>query len=191
MYTVIVTTSGYVESSQMSHIIWRATDQGEYDLTDPLSAFKSLADDLFQHYLDNCQKLSGSKKCHKYKSSYKDSIFCQVCGDRLRADHEAASDFFEFNNYVRRFSHCTANDFGDDLDRWWPWDGISALLNADRKDVIYVSENFESLATKVVTSPYLTDKEKLLLKQYQDDLYKVKARFNEATKLMEIITDYD
>lgn len=125
----IVLGNGYVESSQVGHVIFR--NQHMDEPLGYLDAFKDLARALFEQYLESLERIGYQetpfivRPCCKKAVEDPENFFCSKCGKDLRP---AVVSFDEYENYLCNFPTMTAAESGEEMDYWWQWVSIQEFL---------------------------------------------------------------
>lgn len=156
MIKLIVTTSGYVESSHMASLFWRLHGpwRGKTDSTHALSpknVLHSLANELANMYR------------HEY------------FGYRMGSPNIFIPE--NFQGWLRDLTADTANDFGGELEHWWQWDTYADIFNANfkPKEVLLVEEKFDVLAAACVLpdNTFSADEMESLVEYVEENPFKV------------------
>lgn len=126
----------YAEESQIALTIWHYDVDDSF--TDPLDAVKSLANDLFQKFLNEWG----------WKREFKKT--CKTCGHDLKQEAPGHEDFKLF---IRGLSQRTVDSFGYDLNYWQPWDAFE-IFSAPKDSIILIPE-FDRYLAEVVDISFL------------------------------------
>ena len=134
MIKAIALRFGYVESNTLSWFVF----QTEYDIESRKEAFHSLAEFLYQRYLeDHPHKV---KPCCK-KSLAKDpeSQFCPKCGHSLI---QSVFDYWEWTQDLEKFRNGTIDGSGymDGTDNPHEWDPTAFGFGVPEDEMIIVDE---------------------------------------------------
>lgn len=171
MIKLIVTNSGYVESSHMSNICWTfgapASESIELieSITKPETALISLATELAEVYRRDFLFDYSNHVGHSYRIDFVEET-CEECSNEVYKPFDP-EDFLSFlydlNSAVA--SAAIGQLSIDELDHWWPWDTFEEIWTAGYKpeEILLVEKKFESLgAASVITDKFHKDKEALV-----------------------------
>lgn len=147
---------GYVESSQMGHVIFR--NQTGEDLG-KIEAVKDLAKALFEHYLEEIrykEKPFLFRECCKKTAEDTTAHFCKKCGTDLRP---VEMDFGAYEEYLRSLPTLTADESGEELDGWWQWVSLHEVIRdcKEEGDLLEISENGEIHLIQILDPALMTD----------------------------------
>jgi hypothetical protein len=168
MIRFIALYMGYVESGAIAPLLLE--NESGVAFTDAKAALKHLASSLFQKYLsDNSYNLEATqypKECCDFalKKKKRTPKFCEECGARLVAE---VIDQDDYTQWIYDLYTKNADNFGEELLHWWPWNSVLTLVSCKSEEVIEIRENAEQLMAALLEPEMVPDEYKKTIKSWK------------------------
>jgi hypothetical protein len=140
MIQAIALRFGYVESNALSWLVFQAEFENDLDLQSKKQAFHSLANFLYQKFMDNRGIKPSKTCCQKSLKADSENEYCSKCGERVRS---FGFNYFDWIDFLDGVLHGCIDSFGycDGADNPNGWDPSLYCFGVPEEDMIIVHEN--------------------------------------------------
>lgn len=170
-WSVVVLHFGYVESSQVSVMVFENRHGHE---STKLDAVRGVANWFMRKWLEDHewgQDEEPEKCCQKARAKKRPPKFCPDCGTPTQP--KQVFDVESYQGWLLDVQGRTADDFGwdggmDDEEPWYPWGAFRRVMQVDR--VVEIVEHAEEVLTYALRPSDLPDGIAEEIKSYRESM---------------------